>query len=77
MHGLSVSAFVGSQTKMSLCEKVGRSPVPSPLSPAGNLWGWGWGTRNRANGWVGGVGVAWQMRRREMPEEVGAVGVHG
>lgn len=47
------------------------------LSPAGNLWGWGWGTRNRAKGWVGGVGVAWQMWRREMPEEAGAVGVHG
>lgn len=64
---MCLSAFVGSQTKMALCEKGDQGPSLFP----GVFQNLRLGVQEGAQGWVCGVGVASQVWQRLVPEEVG------
>lgn len=65
-----VSAFVGSQTKMSFCEKEGPGPTPCPLSFSESQIRVE-GTQKGTKGWVSEMGAACQAWRTGKSREVG------
>lgn len=66
-----VSAFFGSQTKMSFREKGEPGPTPCPLSFSESQIRVE-GTQKGTKGWVSEMGAACQAWRRAMPGEVSA-----